>query len=91
MLFRSYLAERDCRQLTRNLFRRLAPGGRLLLGGAMPGDPGLGFREVFMNWPMQARDRERMLDFARGIARAEIAHRLDNHAQLCAAPRIVSR
>jgi extracellular factor (EF) 3-hydroxypalmitic acid methyl ester biosynthesis protein len=70
----SYLAERDCRQLTRNLFRRLAPGGRLLLGGAMPGDPGLGFREVFMNWPMQARDRERMLDFARGIARAEIAH-----------------
>lgn len=70
----SYLPERDCRQLTRNLFRRLAPGGRLLLGGALPGDPGLGFREVFMNWPMHARDREQMLDFSRGIARAEIAY-----------------
>lgn len=69
----TYLPDRACRQLTRDLFRRLAPGGQLLIGNVLPGEPGLGYREVFMRWSMNARDREQILDFARGIARAEIA------------------
>ena len=69
----TYLPDRACRQLTRDLFRRLAPGGQLLIGNVLPGEPGLGYREVFMRWSMNARDREQILDFARGIARADIA------------------
>lgn len=69
----AYLPDRQCRQLTRDLFRRLNPGGRLLLGGPLPGHPGYGYMEIFMHWSVVHRDRDRMADFARGIAAADLA------------------
>jgi len=71
-----YLPDRDCRRLTRDLFRRLRPGGRMLLAAALPIDAGFGYMRVFMRWSLVRRDRERIADFARGIAAADIARQV---------------
>jgi SAM-dependent methyltransferase len=51
-----YLAPPTARRLTATLFRRLTPGGRLLLANFAPSLPDIGYMEACMDWCLIYRD-----------------------------------
>lgn len=70
-----YLAERFARHLTRVLFDRLAPGGRLVVCNFVPGVADAGFMESFMGWDLIYRTEQELADLAGEIDPGEIAGR----------------
>ena len=67
------LNDRACRRLTKDLFRRLNRGGRLLIGNVLPDHPNRGYMELFLQWSPVHRDRDQLSALARGIATSGIA------------------
>jgi SAM-dependent methyltransferase len=54
--------------LTRNLFARLAPGGKLLVGNMVPENPGRWIMEQHLDWHLIYRSRAEQLEIARRAA-----------------------
>lgn len=61
------LDEQDARDLTRNLFARLLPGGRLLMGNFLPGVPNIAYLEGLLDWHPHYRNDAALLDLLLGI------------------------
>ncbi|AGI23538.1 chemotaxis protein CheR [Pseudomonas sp. ATCC 13867] len=77
------LGDQDARDLTRNLFARLLPGGRLLLSNFLPGIPDIAYLEGLLDWKPNYRSDAELLDLLLGIAyndigQARIFHDLGN-------------
>ena len=68
-----YLEARFARRLTRVLFDRLAPGGRLVLCNFVPEVADAGFMESYMGWDLIYRSESEVADLAREIAPESIA------------------
>jgi extracellular factor (EF) 3-hydroxypalmitic acid methyl ester biosynthesis protein len=56
--------------LTRNLFARLSPGGRLFIGNMAPENPTRWIMEYHLDWHLLHRSRSEMLDIAKRAAPA---------------------
>lgn len=63
-----YLSDLLAARLTSNLFRMLAPGGKLLLANFTPDCYSRGYMEVFMDWSLIYREKQEMHKFALEIA-----------------------
>lgn len=61
------LDDHDARDLTRNLFARLLPGGRLLMGNFLPDVPDIGYLEGLLDWRPHYRSDAGLLDLLLGI------------------------
>lgn len=61
------LDEQDARDLTRNLFANLLPGGRLLMGNFLPGVPNVAYLEGLLDWHRHYRNAAVLLDLLLGI------------------------
>ncbi|QRY78801.1 class I SAM-dependent methyltransferase [Pseudomonas sp. PDNC002] len=61
------LDDHDARDLTRNLFARLLPGGRLLMGNFLPGVPDISYLEGLLDWQPHYRSDAALLDLLLGI------------------------
>ncbi|MFR0690055.1 hypothetical protein ACLUTX_11705 [Enterobacterales bacterium AE_CKDN230030158-1A_HGKHYDSX7] len=61
------LDDHDARDLTRNLFARLLPGGRLLMGNFLPGVPDIAYLEGLLDWHPHYRSDAALLDLLLGI------------------------
>lgn len=61
------LDDQDARDLTRNLFARLLPGGRLLLSNFLPGIPNIAYLEGLLDWQPHYRSDAALLDLLLGI------------------------
>jgi len=61
------LDDHDARDLTRNLFARLLPGGRLLMGNFLPGVPDIAYLEGLLDWRPHYRSDASLLDLLLGI------------------------
>ncbi|MGE9764132.1 class I SAM-dependent methyltransferase [Pseudomonas sp. PDM20] len=61
------LDDHDARDLTRNLFARLLPGGRLLMGNFLPGVPDIAYLEGLLDWRPHYRSDACLLDLLLGI------------------------
>jgi SAM-dependent methyltransferase len=61
------LDDHDARDLTRNLFARLLPGGRLLMGNFLPGVPEISYLEGLLDWRPHYRSDAALLDLLLGI------------------------
>ncbi|WP_448682210.1 class I SAM-dependent methyltransferase [Pseudomonas nicosulfuronedens] len=61
------LDEHDARDLTRNLFARLLPGGRLLMGNFLPDVPNIAYLEGLLDWRPHYRNDAALLDLLLGI------------------------
>ncbi len=59
-----YLNQESCQKLTRNLFQRLKPGGRLVLANFLQGQQCRGYMELVMDWHLIHRDRQQIQAFA---------------------------
>ncbi|MCB9890406.1 MAG: class I SAM-dependent methyltransferase [Planctomycetes bacterium] len=70
-----YLEARFARRLTRALFERLAPGGRLVLCNFVPALTDAGFMESFMGWDLVYRSEQELADLAVEIDPESIARR----------------
>ncbi|WEJ70847.1 MULTISPECIES: class I SAM-dependent methyltransferase [unclassified Pseudomonas] len=68
------LNDQDAHDLTRNLFARLLPGGRLLLSNFLPGIPGIAYLEGLLDWEPHYRSDAELIDLLRGIAYNDISH-----------------
>jgi extracellular factor (EF) 3-hydroxypalmitic acid methyl ester biosynthesis protein len=63
-----YLSASTATILTRNLFARLAPGGKLLVGNMVPENPGRWIMEQHLDWHLTYRSRAEQLEIARRAA-----------------------
>jgi extracellular factor (EF) 3-hydroxypalmitic acid methyl ester biosynthesis protein len=63
-----YLQPSTAVVLTRNLYARLAPGGRLFIGNMAPEDPTRWIMEHHLDWHLLHRSRNEMLEIARRAA-----------------------
>jgi SAM-dependent methyltransferase len=77
------LDDHDARDLTRNLFARLLPGGRLLMGNFLPGVPNIAYLEGLLDWRPHYRNDAALLDLLLGIpyndiGSARVFHDLGN-------------
>lgn len=77
------LDDHDARGLTRNLFSRLLPGGRLLIGNFLPGVPDIAYLEGLLDWRPHYRSDASLLDLLLGIpyndiGSARVFHDLGN-------------
>ncbi|MCP8466512.1 class I SAM-dependent methyltransferase [Pseudomonas sp. ZM23] len=77
------LDEQDARDLTRNLFARLQPGGRLLMSNFLPGIPDIAYLEGLLDWRPHYRSDSALLDLLLGIpyndiGSARVFHDLGN-------------
>lgn len=77
------LDDHDARDLTRNLFARLLPGGRLLMGNFLPGVPDIAYLEGLLDWRPHYRSDAALLDLLLGIpyndiGSARVFHDLGN-------------
>jgi SAM-dependent methyltransferase len=77
------LDDHDARDLTRNLFARLLPGGRLLMGNFLPGVPDIAYLEGLLDWRPHYRSDASLLDLLLGIpyndiGSARVFHDLGN-------------
>lgn len=61
------LDDQDARDLTRNLFARLLPGGRLLMGNFLPDVPDIAYLEGLLDWHPHYRSDACLLDLLLGI------------------------
>ncbi|WP_152224751.1 class I SAM-dependent methyltransferase [Pseudomonas sp. SCB32] len=68
------LDDQDARDLTRNLFARLLPGGRLLLSNFLPGIPDIAYLEGLLDWQPHYRSDAAMIDLLQGVTYNDIAH-----------------
>lgn len=59
--------------LTRALFSRLEPGGRLVIANFHRDTPGAGYMEAFMDWWLIHRSNEELLSLAEGLPASEVA------------------
>lgn len=66
------LADQDARDLTRNLFARLLPGGRLLPSNLLPGIPDIAYLEGLLDWRPHYRSDAALLDLLLDIAYNDI-------------------
>ena len=74
-----YLGKRLAQKLTAQLFKMLAPGGKLVLFNIIPDFPEIGYFESFMNWSLIGRDQGDMLELAAdlptgGLASLKVGH-----------------
>lgn len=77
------LDDQDARDLTRNLFARLLPGGRLLMGNFLPNVPNIAYLEGLLDWHPHYRSDASLLDLLLGIpyndiGSARVFHDLGN-------------
>lgn len=77
------LDDHDARDLTRNLFARLLPGGRLLMGNFLPDVPDIAYLEGLLDWRPHYRSDASLLDLLLGIpyndiGSARVFHDLGN-------------
>ena len=63
-----YLQAATAVVLTRNLFTRVAPGGKLLIGNMAPENPSRWIMEHHLDWPLIYRSRAEMLDIGQRAA-----------------------
>lgn len=61
------LDDQDARDLTRNLFARLLPGGRLLVSNFLPGIADVAYLEGLLDWQPHYRSDAALLDLLLGI------------------------
>jgi SAM-dependent methyltransferase len=71
-----YLESDFAAVLTASLFRRLSPGGRLLVANFTPDTADAAFMESIMDWRLIYRDEGDMLALARSVPEGDV-HRLD--------------
>ncbi len=62
-----YLDEQVAQHVTENLFNRLRPGGRLLIGNYTPENDEIGYMEAYMGWHLIYRDAQAMYRLAATI------------------------
>ena len=67
-----YLQQTSGQRLTATLFEMLAGGGRLLVANFLPGIPGVGYMESYMDWKLVYRTRREILDLAAEIPQAQL-------------------
>ena len=67
------LDDASAEQLTRQLFRRLAVGGRLLLANFRPGVANIAYLEALLDWRPRYRDDQALLDLLLGVPYNSIA------------------
>jgi hypothetical protein len=60
-------------RLTRSLFDRLGPRGRMLIANFRPNNQGRGYMEAFMDWQLIYRDETDMETLASAVAADRIA------------------
>ncbi len=70
-----YLNERTAAALTRTLFSRLRPNGRLLLANFAPDTQGIGFMECIQDWFLTYRDEAEMSNLAQSLKQGDVADR----------------
>lgn len=68
------LNDQDAHDLTRNLFARLLPGGRLLLSNFLPGIPDIAYLEGLLDWEPHYRSDAELIDLLQGITHKDISH-----------------
>jgi SAM-dependent methyltransferase len=68
-----YLEQRTAMRLTKTLFDRVAPGGRLLLANFHPANRGTGYMEAFMDWWLIYRDEHEMRAVADEVDPSQVA------------------
>lgn len=68
-----YLGNRFAQKLTVQLYKMLAPGGKLILINIAPDYNEIGFVESYMNWAMIGRGKTELLDLASDLSSDEHA------------------
>lgn len=68
-----YIGSKLAKRLTKNLYNRLAPGGRLLLFNVISDYREIGYFESYLNWPLIGRDQAAMFGLVDDIPSNEIA------------------
>jgi len=68
-----YIGSKLAKRLTKNLYNRLAPGGRLLLFNVISDYREIGYFESYLNWPLIGRDQTAMFSLVDDIPSNEIA------------------
>lgn len=67
-----YLSAKLTEKLTANLFKRLKPGGKLIVANFLPDIRDAGYMEIFMDWRLIYRDERQIRAFARKIESREL-------------------
>lgn len=62
-----YLSDSMCQRLAENLFRKLNPGGKLLLTNFVDDVEAVGYMETYMDWNLIYRDRMQMMEMSARI------------------------
>ena len=62
-----YLGDSMCQRLALNLFRKLRPGGKLLLTNFLDNVEAVGYMEAFMDWNLIYRNRVQMMEMTSRI------------------------
>lgn len=73
------LDDSSAEQLTRQLFRHLAVGGRLLLANFQPGVPNISYLEALLDWRPRYRDDQALLNLLLGVPYNSIASARVSH------------
>lgn len=73
------LDDSSAEQLTRQLFRHLASGGRLLLANFRPRVPNIAYLEALLDWRPRYRDDRALLDLLLGVPYNSIASARVSH------------
>jgi hypothetical protein len=63
-----YLQPHTWVALCRSLYARVAPGGTLYVGNMVPSSPSRWFMELHLDWQLEYREHEEMLELARRAA-----------------------
>lgn len=74
-----YLSDILARRLTKQLYRMLKPGGRLLIANFVPETKSRAYMEIFMDWHLIYRTEEEMLALAQSTGATAVRTFLDPH------------